>query len=524
MKIVVEADGKEFAKDNLKALAWFDGLYIPLQQTRNNPPYIVQFKGDLPAELVKGSYKAKIEWYWSGDYLPDHVTEQTFEVAGQTVVKPPALPLSTIGMPHIRRDNSIGVEVKDNSEIYVGVYAFGPGEFSDARYGTVVRDELLDANIGLEAGAILHYTPQNWSSIDEYWNSSASFRQASEDFFKRWSGPWSVPEDDLFYQTDVNLVKWIQQPWFEESVKRWLDWKRTLNAQTPRFLLLKDEVNDAFGINPEGTDNRYINLLAPFGGMYRIVQALRQGGFPVSSPVMGVGKDVPVGFTAWHSPKYSDFVSQYHDPGSLPPPWSGQTLRQTAGTMSWAAKHRDINRPLSLNVSLITGNITKQPDGTWKRSNPSSSVDIIPGQLWVALALGATVIRAYYLQRFDDLPAADFPVGEPYQQSVRPGSPEYKAFLTSAKMVKEYTSVLLGVEQEIPYAGPDFMCGHRYGSKGRIYWAVNLSEAARQINLLPNFQWTSIVHLSANGTKTQLPSSWIGNPVVERNSVVVLTS
>jgi hypothetical protein len=140
--------------------------------------------------------------------------------------------------------------------------------------------------------------------------------------------------------------------------------------------------------------------------------------------------------------------------------------------------------------------------------------------LWVCLAYGATVIRAYYLQRYDDELPTNAEVGHLYQQSVRPGSPEFKAFLTSAKMVKDYAPMLLGVEQPTPFAGPDFLCAHRQNSQGRIWWATNLSETSRTVQAVPNATW-STAELLDQSSRTVVPTTTRDVP---GNAVLVLSA
>jgi len=524
--LFAEASGEAFARPGLIPRIFLDGLHIPLNQVRNNPPHLMRFEARIDTRgLANGLHPLVTEWRWTDALAPDATTQTTVETDNGNNVysKPSATPHGhPDGVAHIGRSGTIRFAYdSQDSEIYVGVYAFGPGEFADDRYGLQLRDEMLDANIGLESGAVLHYMTGNYANEQAWWNSTAGYRQAIKDQFARWTGPWSSPDDDMFWKLPESLVAWMQTPWFESGLKRWGAWRRGIGAQPPRFVVYKDEVNYAFGNDPESNANQFLALLAPLGGMNRVVAALKAGSdVPCAPGMFGVGPDVPVGYTRWLDPKYSDFVDQYHLPSLLTAPWTGQSLRQTAETLAWAAKHRDINRPLALNASLILGNVTKQADGSWLKTNASSSPRLIAGQLWVCLAYSATVLRAYYLQRFDDVLNDDSPPGTIYQQSVRPGAPEFHAFLGSARMVKDYTPMLLGVEQPTPFAGPDFLCAHRSSTQGRIWWAVNLSETPRVVQAVPDGAWAKGEILDQGNRSVTPPTT----RVVPGNGVLVLST
>jgi hypothetical protein len=495
VKVWAEAGGPDFARPDSRCLAWVDGKLVETVQVRNNPPTVTRWEAALPVDAGYGVYALRAELFWeAADKLePNAVAVQDVASSREAPLVWPLVARAVSGVSHIRRDGTIGVEVTDKSEIYVGLYGFGPDQLTDAAYGQGVRDELLVANVGLEAGAILqfppHFPPEK--TIEEYWASTESFRQANAAAFvaSQWTGPWSVPQDDLVRDIADSLAPLMARPgdFFEEVIERWVTWTFTRPggpgqlAQIPRFFLGKDECNLAFGPDPAGTG---VNLdpISPYGGIRRISAAFRRTGVRFSWPVSGIGKADQHNVIPWHDPVYSDFVTQYDASGNLQVPWTGATLRQRAEVMDWAASQRDVARPFAMNVSLILGNMeTKEPGGEWFKTRASTSSRSIPGQLWVALAYGASILRAYSLERFDHVlpPRGRSDKPDWFELQVRPGTREYYAFLRSATLVKQYSDLILGGERTPPQAPPDFQTAWRVGPRGQIFWAVNLSEEPR---------------------------------------------
>jgi hypothetical protein len=516
--VEVTAYGAEFTHPDLSPKAWLDGKFLTLKRTRNNPPTEIRFTSELGGmDLASGPHPLRVEWRWNKELPPDHVTEVVVQLDREPIQKPATTPPENVGVAHIRRDGSVGFELKEDSEIYVGVYGFGAGEFADDRYGIKVRDEMLAANMGVEGGSILHYQkqPGGWR---QWLEMTEQMRIANGTALKRWPGPWSVPDDD-FLGPDA-LAALMQEPGWEGYINGWCDWRNNVTKQRPRFVVYKDEVNLAFGGDPEDSTQPLLAKIAPYGGMGSVVDALKAGSrVPCGPGLFGVDSAVPAGYTKWTLPRYADFVMQYHQPNIPPAPWTGQTLRQAAETLEWAARHRDPARPFSLNVSLIIGYQVKQPDGSWKTMIPSTAPRSIPAQYWVDLAYGATVIRGYALHAFDLGKRDDAPAGTEYQQAVKPGDPEYYAMLNSAAMIRDYAKYLLGAEQSIPYAGPDFLCGHRLSPKGRVWFAVNLSEVERSVQEVPNGSWRSAEILDDQGNRRSVPAS---TRTVPGNGVLVL--
>jgi hypothetical protein len=465
----------------------------------------------------------RTEWRTASDVSPLAVTESSVELALPYTPKPPAIPADTRGQAHIRRDGSVGHELKDDSELYVGVYGFGAGEFADDRWGLKVRDEMLAANMGVEGGSILHYDPQGGGVIG-WLTMTEQMRIANGTALARWPGPWSVPDDD-FLGPDA-LAALMKEPNWEDYVSVWCEWRNTSTEQNPRFVLYKDEVNLAFGGDPTDDSHPFLAKLAPYGGIAKVLEVLRSAsGCPIAPGMHGVGPDVPVGYTKWLDPKFADFVVSYNVPNDIPAPWTGQTLRHLTETLKWAAKHGDPNRPLSLNVSLITGREIKQPDGSWKQIATSTDPKTIAAQPWVCLALRATVIRCYALHVFDGFKNDSMPVGFEYQQAVKPGDPEYYALLSSATLIKENADLLLGSDQPLPDAGPDFMCAYRKNAKGNIWFAVNLSETWKTVPIaaVPMDDWSHMEYLWPDGKRTwhSIDDNWTGN--IPPNGVLLLT-
>jgi hypothetical protein len=257
--------------------------------------------------------------------------------------------------------------------------------------------------------------------------------------------------------------------------------------------------------------------------MSRVTKALRQGGQPVAPGLFGVDDTVPVGYTKWTLPEYSDFVAQYYQPNLLVAPWTGQSLRHQAIQMKWAAKHRDPARPLSLNFGLIVGYWVPDGQGGWEKQIPSNDPKTIPAQLWVAVSYGGVALRGYAMTTHDFRNFPTDPAATEYQQGVKPGEPAYYAMLSSATMIKDNTRRLLGAEQSVPDAGPDFVCGHRRDPiAGRIWWAVNLSEVDRVVPAaaVPSFDWKTRETLTADGVRRQIAD--VTDLTVPANGVLVL--
>jgi hypothetical protein len=517
--IEVAAYGPGFAdRSHETPKAWVDGQHVTLNKARDNKPVELRYTASIPANVGAGSVPFKAEWRWNGKPAPDAVTEATGTFTRVYTPKPPTSPPPAVAVAHIRRNGSTGHELKGDSEIYVGVYGFGAGEFNDDRWGLKVRDEMLAANVGVEGGSILHYQkqPDGWR---RWFAMTQQMRIANGTALKRWPGPWSVPDDDLLGPDALAAL--MQEPGWEGYIDAWCDWRNKVTIQKPRFVLYKDEVNLAFGSDPSSTTQPLLAKLAPYGGVGKVIDALRASSrCPIAPGMFGVNNDMEVGYSAWTSPRYADFVAQYHQPNNLPAPWSGQTLRQAAETLRWAAKHRDPARPLSLNFGLIVDYFVRDAEGKWYKQIAATDPKSIPGQLWVNVSLGATVLRGYALTSYDARQPSDNPTVSEYQQAVKPGEPAYYAMLASASMIRDDTRLLLGAEQPLADAGPDFLCGHRAGPAGRIWWAVNLSEVSRTVpeSAIPSFTWNKIERLSSDGKRERATDRRVPS-----NGVLVLT-
>jgi hypothetical protein len=457
----------------------------------------------------------RTEWRTASDVSPLAVVETSVDFQRPYVPKDPAVPISTHGQSHITRSGKVSFDLQADSEIYCGVYGFGAGEFADDRWGLKTRDEMLAANMGVEGGSILHYEkqPGGWH---QWLDMTEQMRITNAAALQRWSGPWSVPDDD-FLGPDALAALMSELGW-EEYINFWCTWRNIVTTQEPRFVIYKDEVNLAFGGDPEDATHPLLSKLAPYGGIGRVVDVLRSAsGCPVGPGMFGVGNEVPLGYSRWTEPRYSDFIAQYHQPNNIPAPWTGQTLRQAAETLKWAAKHRDVNRPLSLNYGLIVDYFIRDEQGQWFKQIAATDPKSIPAQLWVNLALGATILRGYALCSYDARQPSDNPAVKEYQQAVKPGDPAYYALLSSATLVKENADLILGTEQPVPDAGPDFLCGHRLSPKGRIWWAVNLSETWRAVHAAPLWPGTL---MDSQGKRTAVD----GPEPIPPNGVLILTA
>jgi hypothetical protein len=175
---------------------------------------------------------------------------------------------------------------------------------------------------------------------------------------------------------------------------------------------------------------------------------------------------------------------------------------------------------LSLNFGLIIGYFVRDNAGQWAEQIPSNHPKTIPAQLWVCLALGSTVLRGYAMATHDAREPSPNPIAHEYQQGLKPGEPAYYAMLSSAKAIKEYTRHILGAEQLVPDVGPDFVCGHRLGPAGRIWWAVNLSERERVV-AAPELAWTKAETLDEAGLRTVAE---VTHRTVPSNGVLILTA
>jgi hypothetical protein len=462
----------------------------------------------------------RTEWRTASDIAPMATVETQVDFQRPYVPKDPAVPVSTHGQAHITRSGKVSFDLQADSEIYVGVFGFGPGEFADDRYGLKVRDEMLAANIGVEGGGMNGYDPAHgtWQQCLE------AFRQkriADTPTMRRWSGPLSVTDDD-FFRVPQYIALLMAQPGWQGYAQGWRDWLRLECGIQPRFVNYRDEV-EFFAGDPEDKSHPNLAILEPYGGIEAVIDSLRVASrCPVGPGLHGIDSTKPLGYSNWAKPRYADLLIQYHIPNLLPAPWTGVTLRHAAETMGYAAKHRDVNRPLSLNASLILRREMKQPDGSWMQTGFGTDPKTIAAQPWLCLAYGSTVIRCYALCSFDQRDRDVYPVGVEYQAAVKPGDPAYYALLSSATLVKENADLILGTEQPVPDAGPDFLCGHRLSSKGRIWWAVNLSEVARLVpeSAVPFFDWTDQMMMDSKGIRYVSASA----SYVPANGVLVLTS
>jgi hypothetical protein len=421
----------------------------------------------------------RTEWRTAPDIAPMAVVETSVDFQRPYVPKDPAVPVSTHGQAHITRSGKVSFDLQDDSEISVHVFGFGPGEFADDRWGKDRGREMLAANVGIEGGGMNGYDPAHgtWQECLEAFEQK---RIADGVHLSWWAGPLSVTDDGLF-SVPQNLAALMAQPGWQGYLQGWRNWLFS-TGHRPRFVTFKDEIEFYAG-QPDDMNDPDIAVLAPYGGMEAVVAAIREASrCPVAPGLHAVDLSNQIGYSKWLDPKYSDLSIVYHPPNNIPSPWNGQTLRHLKESLGWAARHRDVNRPLSLNVSIITARL-KKINGEWVQSGNGTAGRTIAAQPWLCLAYGATVIRCYALHSWPGGPPAVADEGTEYQKAVAPGDPEYYALLSSATLIKENADLLLGTEQPVPDAGPDFLCGHRLSPKGRIWWAVNLSEAMRWVPL-----------------------------------------
>jgi hypothetical protein len=462
----------------------------------------------------------RTEWRTGTDLPPRSVVETTVDIAIPYTPREPAIPISTRGMAHITRSGAISFDLQSDSEISVHVFGFGPGEFADDRWGKDRGLEMLAANVGIEGGGMNGYDPAH-GTWQQCLNAFEQKRITDGVPLSWWTGPLSVTDDGLF-SVPQNLAALMAQPGWQGYLQGWRNWLFS-TGHRPRFVTFKDEIEFYAG-QPDDMNDPDIAVLAPYGGMEAVVAAIREASrCPVAPGLHAVDLSNQIGYSKWLDPKYSDISIVYHPPNNIPSPWSGQTLRHLAESLSWAARHRDPNRPLSLNVSIITARL-KKINGEWVQSGNGTAGRTIAAQPWLCLAYGATVIRCYALHSWPGGPPAVADEGTEYQQAVKPGDPAYYALLSSAGMVRDYTPQLLGAEQAYADAGPNFMVGHRLSSAGRIWFCVNLSEREQMVPLsaVPDFQWTKREQMDASGRR-ESKAVTLGM-VVPPNGVIILTS
>ena len=121
--IEVAAYGPGFAdRSHETPKAWVDGQYVALNKVRDNKPVELRYTAGIPTNVGAGSVPLKAEWRWNGKPAPDAVTEAMGTFTRTYTPKPSTSPPPSVGVAHIRRDGSIGRELKGDSEIYVGVH------------------------------------------------------------------------------------------------------------------------------------------------------------------------------------------------------------------------------------------------------------------------------------------------------------------------------------------------------------------------------------------------------------------
>jgi hypothetical protein len=437
------------------------------------------------------------------------------------------------GVAHFGSDGDVRYGYAAGSELYVGVYTFGPDQFADSKYGLEVRDQMLAANIGVERGMWLPPTSGFGGQTVDYptWRTTQFdplAAQATADF-ARWSGPWIATGDDFWGLEWPWLTTWATDPHLPDLFNDTASMLASIG--NCRAMVLVDEANDRYGNTPltPASHPNLANLTSLTGGLATMVTYTRDAGCP---PVMwGM-----FGLSAYALNRhYSNFltttlcdgIDQYDATLAARSVTYGSHLRTDLATaLQVAGTIRDPSRPFSTNFGLIKSNATKQSDGSTPLSATATTVYNLGGQIWLGIGVGATILRGYSLDRFQSLAErASFPAGQLLEYGVRPGDDEFDVLLNHATAVKDYASELLGTETSCPWGGPDFVAYHRVGLAGRVYVAINLSFVSAR---LPPFALDGLDEFSDGeivdgATRTELDPDEALETLIPGGAVVILS-
>jgi hypothetical protein len=264
-------------------------------------------------------------------------------------------------------------------------------------------------------------TGGRYATAAAWWADTAGLRAGYATYLEGWTGGCGLSGDNWFYDPTASgggiqgapLKAWYDRGWTAEAVGYQLSWLRSVGS--PLAIVYRDEMEYPFGADPDADPTAPATApgLKPnnFDGPAPVSAFVAAWYDTHNGCVIGPGSatvtaDTPVGWTGWQDDEYARLVAQYHSPGYVgPDPWT--PLPASRATMGYAARQRRLTKPFSLNLTTVVatsttsslGGVPAVTDANYLRGG-AYRPEHVGGQMWIALGLGATVIRCYLLESY----------------------------------------------------------------------------------------------------------------------------
>jgi hypothetical protein len=107
---------------------------------------------------------------------------------------------------------------------------------------------------------------------------------------------------------------------------------------------------------------------------------------------------------------------------------------------------------------------------------------------------------------------------------LRPGTPEWEAFILAATVVKTYTPYLLGTEATLDYVGPEWFGFKRVGKGYTLIVYVNASDLDRELPgwAVPDVEYTKTEVLTTTKLLTTTKAILRAGATIPAGGVVIL--
>lgn len=343
-------------------------------------------------------------------------------------------------------------------------------------YRPSAAGELKGLGVGIQPGGLPLTDYPIFDSAADHWNQTAGWRTVQEmRYLEGWNGGRQVIQlDDLFWHRHLYDKLAGADDYFEVIYSKWCPWWRSMGV---RSAVLMDEVEVKEGFKGYRPDDPLV---------LRTVNALRAGGVEpgwLSFAQPGSVPPPPWQQNPWLSPAACDWYVVGWDVASHTP-YDASRTRWPTFPMEFdrVAKKQDPGRPMGTNVSVITSNAKKLPDGTWDVTRSADPWKTLPGQIWLALGRGYERIHVYRPEpaRFAGEAEAAAP-GTVVQYAMRlvQGDPTYEAFLATVKDVRAVEDLIAGEQVGETHSRDGLWSFDRISPKGEISWVVNCTDVPR---------------------------------------------
>jgi hypothetical protein len=404
--------------------------------------------------------------------------------------------------PHFGRTGAMRTTYDADDSIFpVSLMRFNASDMTG--YGVVAQVDLSAAGV-LPSVPMLPQLPPFCASAAEWWDSAADWRATTLAQVTAWGGKVVAFDDETFGGTDMDeRIGWAaHQSWWNAAILQWADWWRSLPCGLPVFNAARDEVELAFGNDPEDTTHPVTALLGA-GTAANYAAAWRAAGYYATGYLQFALTTLygTRGTSLWSGPTYSDYT-QFPGDGSDGNQGGRFRLIQTDRMQASCARHVRTDTP---NVSLFV--ILRHADVVWNRDGvvevarraPVPPVQVVAYALLPVLR-GAVALRGYqgepfYFRTAAIEPAIENPPDYPDMSLLiqygarfeRSGGyyPDAKAsgdaFLRVATLIQDYTPQLLGCQVTVAPWGPGWRVGRWESTRGTLVIAVNVSGGAELV-------------------------------------------